>query len=780
MRIVQLSLVVCVLSFCSIAVSQELDSKPAQSVSSKTNEVHKKAQHRGPECMPVDRFFAQEVWAKVGETTCLKCHRKGGDAEDSKFLLRNVAEQGGGQAEALYRNQAAFLQMAKAEEKAISRLLAKASGGLDHGGGQVLKKNATGLQILTTYVKRLASSTTSKPLLQMDDGPFYAGLKMVSHQRLLRRVTLSLTGRLPSPAEKTVVAKDGLAGIDRVLDGVMKEDAFYERLQEAFNDIFLVRGYDDNAESVFSYDHFNKTRGWPQNYDYGDLPEKEERQAKYAMYDLYRESVLREPLELIEFIVRQERPFTEIVTANYIMVSPHTARGYGIFEELKDKFNDSDDSLEFIQTKLPALKSRNGKVQETKEGFYPHSGLLSTFHYVRRYPTTDTNRNRLRARMYYQHFLGIDIMAMAPRVTDAAAVDAKYEIPTMQAADCVVCHKTIDPVAGLFRDYDKGGYFATRDWYEDMFGPGLDDEDLPEDERWRSMQWLGERTAKDPRFPTAMVEHVYYVLTGRKVMRAPQGIDDPLFASRRRGYLAQRSLIKEVVDQFVKHDYNLKVAFKAMIKSEFYRADGLATALLDPKRSAELDDIGVVHLLTPEQLERKIFAVFGQKWGRLKKDYTKIDILYGGIDSKQITERISSPSGAMGAIQRMMANDVACKHVALDFTAPKEKRILFPGIEPTVVPGSEEADESIRRAIVHLHEHILGLEHTVDHPEVERTFQLFAGIVEDANSRKDLSKQESYHCRGEGNDRTADPLYTYRAWRGVVTYLLRQQDFLYE
>ena len=63
---------------------------------------------------------------------------------------------------------------------------------------------------------------------------------------------------------------------------------------------------------------------------------------------------------------------------------------------------------------------------------------------------------------------------------------------------------------------------------------------------------------------------------------------------------------------------------------------------------------------------------------------------------------------------------------------------------------------------------------------MERTFQLFAGIVEDANSRKDLSKQESYHCRGEGNDRTADPLYTYRAWRGVVTYLLRQQDFLYE
>jgi hypothetical protein len=76
----------------------------------------------------------------------------------------------------------------------------------------------------------------------------------------------------------------------------------------------------------------------------------------------------------------------------------------------------------------------------------------------------------------------------------------------MEAADCVVCHKTIDPVAGLFRDYDPGGYFKNRKWYDDMFGPGLEEESLAGDEHWRSMQWLGERTAKDPRFAVAMAE----------------------------------------------------------------------------------------------------------------------------------------------------------------------------------------------------------------------------------------------------------------------------------
>src|SRR4051794_33353563 len=38
----------------------------------------------------LDAFFAEEVWAKVGEQQCLKCHKPGGDAESSKFVLRDT------------------------------------------------------------------------------------------------------------------------------------------------------------------------------------------------------------------------------------------------------------------------------------------------------------------------------------------------------------------------------------------------------------------------------------------------------------------------------------------------------------------------------------------------------------------------------------------------------------------------------------------------------------------------------------------------------------------
>ena len=191
----------------------------------------------------------------------------------------------------------------------------------------------------------------------------------------------------------------------------------------------------------------------------------------------------------------------------------------------------------------------------------------------------------------------------------------------------------------------------------------------------------------------------------------------------------------------------------------------------------------VARLLTPEQLERKLKAIFGTKWGRLTDPESKLKILYGGIDSKEITQRNAEPSGAMGAIQRIMANDIACKHVAADFSLPAKQRRLFPGIEPNVVPGaSDEADAQIRLAIVHLHELLLGRFDKTDDPEVQRTFDLFAGIVEDAKSRKGIEPTESYYCQTQRDvtPRDPDPDYTIRAWRAVVTYLLRQHEFLYE
>jgi hypothetical protein len=97
------------------------------------------------------------------------------------------------------------------------------------------------------------------------------------------------------------------------------------------------------------------------------------------------------------------------------------------------------------------------------------------------------------------------------------------------------------------------------------------------------------------------------------------------------------------------------------------------------------------------------------------------------------------------------------------------------------MPGeSPEADQRIRDAIVHLHQLILGRFDAADSAEVQRTFDLFAGILADAHERKGIEPLENYSCRVAGEQRVKDPTYTFRAWRGVVTYLLRQREFLYE
>ncbi len=738
-----------------------------------------------------DGFFLNEVWAKVGSQSCLTCHKLGGDAEDSRFVLRDPQKsQGAAQDEALRHNLDALTRMARLQEKDHqSLMLAKVTGGLDHGGKDILKRDSTGFRILAEFVRRVNDSTAAPGAAEIDKNapPFFEGIVMVDDQRLLRRVTLSLVGRLPTKVELAAISHGGLNALPPILEEIMKEDAFYDRLREGFNDIFLTLGIDGNADAtVLAYEHFEKTRLWYQKYDLSHIADKNERQrTEWKIAGQYREALLGEPMKLIEHIVRNGRPFTEIVTADYIMVSPYSARGYGVFEELKDKFKNPDDLSEFVPVKLKALVGRSkSENQDSESGFYPHAGLLSTFQYLTRYPTTETNRNRLRARMYYQHFLGVDVLELAARVSDAAAVTAKYETPTMQASECVVCHKTLDPVAGLFQDYWRfDANFATygkrkEGWFKDMFGAGFEGDDLPLDERWRAMQWLGERTAKDPRFAVAMVEHVYYLLTGRKVLLPPKELDDPLYAAQRRAYAEQRRQTEAIAAHFAQEGFNLKVAFKDWVVSDFYRADGLASATAKPERRAELDDIGLARMLAPEQIERKVKAIFGERWGKLDD---QLGALYGGIDSKEVTERAADPSGAMGAIQRTLSNDVACRQTLRDFARPLAERRLFPDIEPSVLPGSSpETDTAIRRAVVHLHALVLGRHDAVDSPEVSRTFDLFAGIVADAQAQGRFENVENYFCRANIPDAPADPHYTVRAWRGVLTYLLRRREFLYE
>ena len=156
---------------------------------------------------------------------------------------------------------------------------------------------------------------------------------------------------------------------------------------------------------------------------------------------------------------------------------------------------------------------------------FPHSGVLSTPAWLNRYPSTDTNRNRARARWTYYHFLGVDIEKSAPRTTDPIAL-ADTNNPTLNNAACTVCHERLDQVAGAYQMFgDNGVYLDTwggkdslprsyKDphlfggaledriyqngdtWYRDMRPPGLEGKEAPSDQD--SLQWLAHQITEDP------------------------------------------------------------------------------------------------------------------------------------------------------------------------------------------------------------------------------------------------------------------------------------------
>src|SRR3954451_471367 len=116
------------------------------------------APYSGPACGAVDTFFRDEVWTKVGAQKCLECHKPGGDAEDSKFILQDPSRDPDPERRAsLLHNRAAFARMAARRKDDQSRLLVKVTGGLEHGGETVLKSDSTGYRILEEFVRRVTA-----------------------------------------------------------------------------------------------------------------------------------------------------------------------------------------------------------------------------------------------------------------------------------------------------------------------------------------------------------------------------------------------------------------------------------------------------------------------------------------------------------------------------------------------------------------------------------------------------------------------------------------------
>lgn len=729
----------------------------------------------GDECLTTRAYFEQKVWSGFMGQKCAKCHTPDGPAvaeKNAKFVLQPASYPGFVDA-----NLENIKELAKVQYEGKSELLQKPLGKMDHGGGVQLDEGSDDYKALVELMDRIENGDSCSDT----QGSVLADVQVASSTSTLRRAALDLVGRLPTKAEKDAVQKGGDAALDKALDAMMKEDAFYDRLREIWNDTLLTDKYLSYGGAAID---LMNTEQYPWLGPYRD-----DNKPEYSSPDRpqINKSIAREPLDLIAYIVKNGKPFTDVVAADYTVVNPFTAIAYGVDQQVQ--WDDKTDYNEFHEVKV---KLGNGDD-------VPHAGILSMPAFLNRWQTSPTNRNRGRARRVAQFFLATDVLKIAERPIDATKITAVQD-PTRNSEACTVCHKVIDPIAGGFRGFDDDDYEefdSKRAWHDDMFPPGFGQEDMDPSYYSHALQWLGPRVANDARFKISAVRAVYKGLTGRDPLPFPTNSLDPDFQIKIKAWEAQDAFFRTAADTFAKANYDLKTVFKAVIKSPYYRAVNAPEEV----ESGLLQDVGLGRLLTPEMLNRKIAAITGVRW---RKDYNwdeqhdwleeEYPILYGGIDSDSTITRLTQANGLIASIATRMANEMSCSITAWDFTKAKSERQFFPHVDLTEAPelAGHTVDgsvASIKKNIQYLHQLFLDEDLELSDPEIERTYQLFLDTWHELSQSGDTDLR--YDCSGRWNPTdgtdlpddvqiTEDENFTLRSWMAVMTYLMSDYKFLYE
>ena len=659
---------------------------------------------------------------------------------------------------AAYGINATRADLAETEETAVQPLsdnsvdgqwiLAKVVGQEGHGGGPVLTPSSPLYEALETYLGLLGLLPTSD-----DSGAdFWRGTAMEDRGVTLRRASLLLAGAIPSD-DAVSEARESDNGLRQQIFGLMEGKGFRDFIVRGADDRLLVQGLlnglDFNIEVNGRYPELSTLASTlpderPEEYqDYHEKPYLTRGDASWEV----RWAISQEPLELIAHVIMNDLPYSEILTADYTMVNAFTDLAYrsdsGFSHDFADErgFYDRSEFTVFrpgyndgyVPRDEYHFSDENGWVSEFSDYFeVPHAGVLSTQAWLARYPSTDTNRNRARARWPYFHFLGVDIEKSAPRSTDPDAL-ADTNNPTMNNTACTVCHERLDPVAGAYQSFgDSGGYldqWGGRDslsesykhpewfggdagstlyqegdtWYRDMRPPGLEDQAEGDDSPYLdSLQWLGEQIVADPRFAPATVRFWWPAIYGADPLVAPTNPAAPDYQQQLNAFNAQEAEIGEIALRFEASGYNARSLFADMVMSRWYRHSEVTDPAAVESRLTELATIGSGRLLTPEELDTKNRAVFGRSWRQRNDDSAAYERtpstalagrearfkgFYGGIDGAGVTVRNREMTPLMSNLTEAMAVELACQVVIEDFQRPRGDRHVFTDVDRTTTPG---------------------------------------------------------------------------------------------
>ena len=399
-------------------------------------------------------LFGQHISEPVVQSRCIACHVEGGVSGNTRLVFVPSTNP-----DHDVLNLEAFERFLSEVESGASLILNKIQG-VSHGGGAQVPAGSADFAQMERFLGRLDADVVPATITV---DTLFDTVRMAPLRKTLRRTALIFAGRIPTEAEYASIYTSATA-LRTTIRNLMTGPAFHDFLIRGANDRLLTDrddfGIIDDVKFVnFTRENYRLMKAAQasgDSRDHGDW------------YDRVQHGARRAPLELIAHVVDNDLPYTEILTADYIMANPFAARAYGA----STVFDDPNDPREFKPSEIVSYYREGDDFTYEYDPIlgphtidpgslrtdYPHAGILNTTMFLKRYPTTATNRNRARARWTYYHFLGVDIENSASRTMDAVAL-ADTNNPTMRNPACTVCHTVMDPVAGAFQDYGDEGYY---------------------------------------------------------------------------------------------------------------------------------------------------------------------------------------------------------------------------------------------------------------------------------------------------------------------------------
>ena len=716
-------------------------------------------------------WFTSNVAVGVVQEICAGCHVDGGVAQATPLVFQVGSTPANTQA-----NHDVFARYVADDQTRSQRILNKVLGALDHGGQTQLGAESDGYRDLCLFLGLLAEGDGC-----VTESNLFDGVGLMSRQRTLWRAALLFAGRAPTDAERASAVDD--AGLRTAVRGVMQGDNFHEFLLESANDRLLTdRQLSVHHQSVGEEGFFVAHTNESYNLRAAAVeanPDDPDWDIYWGPQHLKIWGWARAPIELVAHVVENDLPYTEVLTADYVMANPWAAASYGDDTVM---FDDSQNPREFRPAHVLSYY-RNHATKQWSEYHphpdvsrwvvdpgilhtpIPHAGVLNTMAFLTRYPSTATNRNRARARWTYYHFLGEDLETRGRTIDPDALADR--DNPTLNNTNCTVCHADLDPVAGLFQNYgDIGNYRDSDDgydsldpvfkdshphytpgdrWYGDMRTPSFDGLTPPDADT--SLQWLARQIVTDPRFAPATVKFWWPAVMGRKPLVAPAVETDVDFAARLTAFNAQQAEVARLADAF--RDgiaggpaHNLKDLIVEMVMSTWFRAERVASDT-GVDRLAALEHVGSERLLTPEQLARKTLALTGTQWGRVPDEVwfrfrrhlldDDFRLFYGGIDSDGTIERGRDLTAVMAGVAQRQAADLGCPIAYRELILAPQRRVLLTGVDLNVtpdLPGTDQTSGSaaIKNDIRDVYARLFGLDLPTEHPDIERAYRLFVDL----------------------------------------------------